>query len=971
MRARCLKTARAPCPSSRRCASRRAATMGPFGAATQFLHAHVVSRLLSRLPGAEREDDEKALSEDVRVGNRPGCDDPLEPKTPGRTPSTDERGGARSGASAGETSPEPSASASPPASPWRRRFAPCASPKRRGDGDLAASAVSPPASPPATPAPAVPWEDLPEECVERIFLSAGFQSALSATAACTAWRRVASSPHFWRKLFVVHFGRGEADAEAARLRRARRNPDPDLDLDPDVLPTPLDDRAAATAWRLAFRDAVRAEWLWASGRCAQTRNLRRHGARVVRVALHGGRAVTASLDGTVRIHDVKTGSEIRIRDEHDVGDGDGAASAEFGELGQTAADRLADASSATPLRSPATPLRSHPPAPVLCLAASDGVAAAGTSDGFVTAYDVSRGAKMHRTRFGRAPVVSVAVGAGWIVAGLADGSTETRAVADGGVVARGRVARPSPTMCDIVRCVEIHPESGYAAAVAGAEVVAWKLERDDDKDDNHSVCDSGGAACPIARRAGGRSPSTRRLEGHVEPVRCVCFASLRPRADGTSRVAVVTGGDDGTIRAFDPVTGRCLREMEGPPGTTEAEHAGQVPVGWTYRPPPGITCVAAWAGQVVEARDDGSVLVWTNALDDVSDDEGDEDENDENDENGRDDGSVGESSDAARAVAALVRQLSGEGGFRRPRSDPIEGEGEGEGASASASASWSQSRSRSRSRSLARRRRRRPAAYRRWWPHSDAVTGVVARGGRVVSVSEDGGCHVLPLPEDVLARAHAHLAAENRAWAARASAAARSEARTEEHAHESLEASASWARTRAGGFDVFGFDGGAPRRLSSEFMSVAYRYTNLAWREGSAAAAAAAAESWRVADLLSGGAVSAAADVTYAATHAAADRAWTTGVRPAVSAASAAASMAAETAAVAERLGREAARAAGARIVGHVGQFAPSRGLTFREHNAAAWCVAADRETLVTGDADGNVFARYFGPPEEPRFEWR
>ena len=933
--------------------------MGPFGAATQFLHAHVVSRLLSRLPGAEREDDEKALSEDVRVGNRPGCDDPLEPKTPGRTPSTDERGGARSGASAGETSPEPSASASPPASPWRRRFAPCASPKRRGDGDLAASAVSPPASPPATPAPAVPWEDLPEECVERIFLSAGFQSALSATAACTAWRRVASSPHFWRKLFVVHFGRGEADAEAARLRRARRNPDPDLDLDPDVLPTPLDDRAAATAWRLAFRDAVRAEWLWASGRCAQTRNLRRHGARVVRVALHGGRAVTASLDGTVRIHDVKTGSEIRIRDEHDVGDGDGAASAEFGELGQTAADRLADASSATPLRSPATPLRSHPPAPVLCLAASDGVAAAGTSDGFVTAYDVSRGAKMHRTRFGRAPVVSVAVGAGWIVAGLADGSTETRAVADGGVVARGRVARPSPTMCDIVRCVEIHPESGYAAAVAGAEVVAWKLERDDDEDDNHSVCDSGGAACPIARRAGGRSPSTRRLEGHVEPVRCVCFASLRPRADGTSRVAVVTGGDDGTIRAFDPVTGRCLREMEGPPGTTEAEHAGQVPVGWTYRPPPGITCVAAWAGQVVEARDDGSVLVWTNALDDVSDDEGDEDEIDENDEAE----SVPSETPTRRAVAALVRQLSARAGSVVPAPTRQRRRRRRRRVRVRVRV-LSQSRSRSRSRSLARRRRRRPAAYCRWWPHPRGD----GRGGEGRTcrfrVRDGHG----PLPEDG-PRAHAHLAAENRAWAARASAAARSEARTEEHAHESLEASASWARTRAGGFDVFGFDGGAPRRLSSEFMSVAYRYTNLAWREGSAAAAAAAAESWRVADLLRG-AVSAAADVTYVATHAA-RIAWTTGVRPAVSAASAAASMAAETAAVAERLGREAARAAGARIVGHVGQFAPSRGLTFREHNAAAWCVAADRETLVTGDADGNVFARYFGPPEEPRFEWR
>lgn len=39
-----------------------------------------------------------------------------------------------------------------------------------------------------------------------------------------------------------------------------------------------------------------------------------------------------------------------------------------------------------------------------------------------------------------------------------------------------------------------------------------------------------------------------------------------------------------------------------------------------------------------------------------------------------------------------------------------------------------------------------------------------------------------------------------------------------------------------------------------------------------------------------------------------------------------------------------------------------SQGVTFKEHTAAVWCVAADRETLVTGDADGNVFARDFGP---------
>ena len=257
MRARCLKTARAPCPSSRRCASRRAATMGPFGAATQFLHAHVVSRLLSRLPGAEREDDEKALSEDVRVGNRPGCDDPLEPKTPGRTPSTDERGGARSGASAGETSPEPSASASPPASPWRRRFAPCASPKRRGDGDLAASAVSPPASPPPPPPPRYRGKISPRSA------SSASSSAPGSSPRSAPPPRAppgAASPPL--PIFGVNSSsciRGAGGGRRSRPPPPRaRDPDPDLDLDPDVLPTPLDDRAAATAWRLAFRDAVRA-----------------------------------------------------------------------------------------------------------------------------------------------------------------------------------------------------------------------------------------------------------------------------------------------------------------------------------------------------------------------------------------------------------------------------------------------------------------------------------------------------------------------------------------------------------------------------------------------------------------------------------------------------------------------------------------------------------------------------------------
>jgi hypothetical protein len=37
-------------------------------------------------------------------------------------------------------------------------------------------------------------------------------------------------------------------------------------------------------------------------------------------------------------------------------------------------------------------------------------------------------------------------------------------------------------------------------------------------------------------------------------------------------------------------------------------------------------------------------------------------------------------------------------------------------------------------------------------------------------------------------------------------------------------------------------------------------------------------------------------------------------------------------------------------------------GVRFREHKASIGCVAADREMLVTGDDDGNVFVRDFEP---------
>ena len=44
------------------------------------------------------------------------------------------------------------------------------------------------------------------------------------------------------------------------------------------------------------------------------------------------------------------------------------------------------------------------------------------------------------------------------------------------------------------------------------------------------------------------------------------------------------------------------------------------------------------------------------------------------------------------------------------------------------------------------------------------------------------------------------------------------------------------------------------------------------------------------------------------------------------------------------------------------GEFRAIGGVRFREHKRSIGCVAADREMLVTGDEDGNVFVRDFEP---------
>ena len=659
-------------------------------------------------------------------------------------------------------------------------------PRCSGDGNAAAASPSSPSRPtsptsPATPAmlalpavPAVPWGDLPEQCVEQILLTAGFQSALSATAVCRGWRRVAGSNSFWRKMFVAHFGRKEAAAvgtqphispgasepsflymseaarhpvtrramsarpyavESARIARRRRGDTPGVaystaafpgagsswarspaagslgfgtpgaglgspglrspELGSPVVGTPgagwgspgagLGSPGAGSPglgwdpnedWRAAFKDAVCTEWRWVVGRCMRTKDWVGHSGRVVHVALHNGRAITAALDGTVRIWDAKSGdcaAVFRRRfDEH--AQSPGHADADADNDVHTSAENLAaaavDGSGGGGGGGGGGEVGGGDGAaaggggdedvggvvPVLCLAAEDGLAVAGSSDGTIAVYDIVAGTRLHSTLARRGdPVVCVAIGGGWVVAGLSTGGVEVRAARDGrhtggaSAAAGMLIAAHPPQHDDIVRCVDIDAAAGLAAAASGTDVAVWALALSPPP--THLA---GGererGACGF-RPTQAQHPPAVWLRGHTEPVRSLCFA----RSCALHCPALVTGGDDATLRVWDAMTGRCLRELEGPPGTSEAEHAGQVPVGWTYRPPPGVTCVTVWAGQVVEGRDDGSVLVWTGVFE--AGEAG----------SGRKGGVAGGgvNTRVAKVVEGLLSRLSGDGGRRR------------------------------------------------------------------------------------------------------------------------------------------------------------------------------------------------------------------------------------------------------------------------------------------------------------------
>lgn len=747
-------------------------------------------------------------------------------------------------------------------------------------------------------------------------------------------RRASPAP----QMFVVYFGRKEADAEEARMRaRRRRYESGEVTIDvPKVHPG----RPWDWNWRGSFRAAVATEWRWVAGRCeravclsmdddgadADDREPAREPAGIVGVALRSGRGFTASGDGRCRCWDAKSGEAI--------------------------------ATWPSPSREPSSSQSEIETNPATCMAHGDGIAVVGHGkNGLIRGFDVDAGIETFTRRTPCAsPVSAVAIGGGWIVAGTDGGAVVTMSAVDGtdvvaraggsrlrdwevggsipggvgssGVSRRFFRANASPRLERGVTACAVDPSGRFAAVAAGAEVVTWTVcdETSDEDDDD--------VLFPRRRSFG---DGLTRLVGHSETVRCVTFVP-RPadgtRGDGvgTSEVRspagpqtpfLVTGGDDATIRVWDPVSGRCLRELEGPPGTAEAEHAGQTPVEWRYSPPPGVTCIDVWAGQIVEGRDDGSVLHWSGAFDGVRFD----------------------------------HEVDGSEVPSNP--DSVKSDG-----------------------TATRGRRHRPSAYRRWWVHAERVTAVLVRCGRVVSAGDDGECHVMALPEDALRRARATLAAEGRREAEYMRSIGNTSTRDADalissEGAESLGSpparnqtgipssndSSNDSTNAASGPSPSNFPGGVNgyhRRLSSEFMNVAARCAHTAWRGGRGAASAVArsteglarrteAAGMRLlesADALSGGAASAAAALANSR---------------AAAASAAARSAAAFAAGEAERVAAELSHLAIGQLYSG-GEFRAIGGVRFREHKRSIGCVAADREMLVTGDEDGNVFVRDFEP---------
>lgn len=704
---------------------------------------------------------------------------------------------------------------------------------------------------------AVPWDSLPDACVQRVFLHAGFRAALNAGATCTSWQRVLDSNYFWRRTHEAHFDRGAEDKKSGGYNEKQID------------------------WRSAFSEATRASRRWATGRCVATSTLVGHNSGVIGIATDRDSTcvVSASKDGSVVVWCAASGAKINA-------------------------------------------WKNNKNNSTFAFCKKQSVCVVGDTGGNVAAYDVIRGMRVWRSeKFNDEDVSSTAcsIGTDVVVVGFANGDVTSYDLWSGD-------SQHESKMSGAVTCVTIASNSASIAAAAGVDVAAWEMQH----------------------TARSQNQNARWLVGHNECVRVMRFVT---GAGGVSASGLhkrnssilLTAGDDATTRVWDVTSGELLLELEGPPGTTEAEHAGQVPVEWTYTPPPGITALDVWCGLVVEGRADGTLLVWTGALEDTEKEK-------------EKDTSV-EMLDTVMDVASPVRRIA-------------------------------------------------PATYRRWWAHDDAVTQLVVGSGRVVSTGKDGATHVLALGAETLAYAarwgsNAHGVSGSNQSASDGKPYANSHVvsfapfsttsttpspprrRSSEFFEHLGHAGSASVTAAARGVATRAWRGG---EFAGAAAAAAARRTAESWSDEFASAAAVGTEAWRVADRLSGGVAS--------KSYSAADRAWCVGVSAGVSLSSAAASAAgsaarvtataaAETAETIERIANEVGRSAhsmsrtwsnqkssftfwrfddGEAFFPGFGFGGGARGWTFREHGeVGVFCVSVTGQLLITGDANGNIVVRHFG----------
>jgi len=309
-------------------------------------------------------------------------------------------------------------------------------------------------------------------------------------------------------------------------------------------------------------------WDLETGQCLRT--LEGHGAMVdsVSVSPDGRRAVSGSWDNTIRLWDLETGQCLRTLEGHSAAvlgvsvspDGRRAVSASIDKT-----VRLWDLETGQCLRI----LEGHiSPATRVSVSPDGRRAVSGSEDKTIRLWDLETGQCL-RTLEGHSALVSG-------VCISPDGRSAVSGSWDKTVrlwdLETGKCLRTLESHRSLVECVSISPDG--RRAVSGSEdktVRIWDLETGQCLRtlEGHSKQITSVSVSPDGRRAVSGSydmtvrlwdlnsdQCLRTLEGHSAVVECV---SVSP--DG--RRAVSAGGWDNTVRLWDLETGQCLRTLEG------------------------------------------------------------------------------------------------------------------------------------------------------------------------------------------------------------------------------------------------------------------------------------------------------------------------------------------------------------------------------------------------------------------------